>query len=327
VSGMRRAPQLILLLLVACALVLPAAAFAAKPPARSHSNAVHNRSHALTKVHPVKRARARLVAKRPQQALAPSKARPRARSPIVQIARSKAPTVVKTMHHAAQVRRAARLPLVMIDPGHGGTDPGAIGTTGSLEKTLTLKTALTLRQQLLATRRYRVELTRSNDMFVSLFARVQLARSRHADLFVSIHADSSSDSSARGASVYTRSRASGLETVSRHSADGQSSKSIGHALSGAQHLSMQGSTFLQYVMIGQLGTRIGMVDEPARQSQFYVLGATGIAGVLLEMGYISNPLDEALLRRNSYRAMIARSVEQAIDDYFEEVGGGSRTPT
>ncbi len=227
---------------------------------------------------------------------------------------------------ARTMSRRAVLPLVMIDPGHGGVDPGAVGGNGMQEKNVVLQTALELRRQILATRRYRVALTRDKDVFVSLAARLQAARRQHAALFISIHVDASPDATARGASVYTRSVAGGLQAVARHNAGRDSAKAIGHALSGL-HTPMQGSAYLQWVMIGQLRSNIGLVDDPARQAQLYVLGEMGIPSVLLEMGFLSNRHDEKLLRQLHYRNLIAGSLKEAVDDYFGDLRNKGGSPT
>ena len=114
-------------------------------------------------------------------------------------------------HATGQVRPGNNLhsrPLIVIDPGHGGRDPGAIGTAGTLEKTVTLAAAQELRRQLEATGRYRVALTRTGDRTVSLAQRLAFARSHEADLLIAIHADASRNHRARGASVYVGSGSS-----------------------------------------------------------------------------------------------------------------------
>ena len=95
------------------------------------------------------------------------------------------------------------LPLVMLDPGHGGKDPGAIGTSGTFEKHIAFAAATELRRQLLASGHYRVALTRTRDVFIPLEDRVAIAQSKGAALFVSMHADALTDHQVRGASVYT----------------------------------------------------------------------------------------------------------------------------
>src|SRR5690606_21922379 len=103
---------------------------------------------------------------------------------------------------AAPARKNAK-PIVVIDPGHGGVDPGAISASGTLEKDVVLGFAKTLRDALAATGRYDARLTRSNDSFISLGKRVAIARKHEADLFISIHADSLKRGVAHGATVYT----------------------------------------------------------------------------------------------------------------------------
>lgn len=107
----------------------------------------------------------------------------------------------------AQVRVSTTPPLVMIDPGHGGHDPGATGVTGTLEKHITLAAGRMIKEALERDGRYRVELTRTEDLYVPREERVTIARALGADLFLSMHADVLSDASVRGASVYTLARA------------------------------------------------------------------------------------------------------------------------
>ena len=112
----------------------------------------------------------------------------------------------KTLHTPALIGRAKpELPLIMLDPGHGGKDPGAIGFSGTYEKHVAKAAALELRRQLLATKRFRVGMTRTSDYFIPLEGRVEIAQRHRASLFMSIHADSLSNASVRGASVYTHS--------------------------------------------------------------------------------------------------------------------------
>jgi N-acetylmuramoyl-L-alanine amidase len=162
-------------------------------------------------------------------------------------------------------------PLIVIDPGHGGSDPGAVGISGTVEKTVTLATALELRRLLMASGHYRVALTRTGDGSVSLASRLAFARTHDADLMIAIHADASLDRHARGASVY---------------------------------------------MIDQLNDDVRMVATPARTGHLYVLGARSIPSVLLEMGFLSNRQDEALLRRPAHRHLLVQAIKDAIDDYF-----------
>jgi N-acetylmuramoyl-L-alanine amidase len=147
--------------------------------------------------------------------------------------------------HGAAIARAqapmrlADRPLIVIDAGHGGRDPGAIGLSGMMEKTITLETAKELRSTLEMTGRYRVELTRTRDSTVSLTDRLAFARKHDADLMIAIHADASSDRRARGASVYVSNR----DVTTQFPAGRGSSRRIARALAAPEP---------------QAGTRLGM---------------------------------------------------------------------
>jgi N-acetylmuramoyl-L-alanine amidase len=213
-------------------------------------------------------------------------------------------------------------PLIVIDPGHGGQDPGAIGVSGTREKTVTLAAAQELRRSLERTGRYRVALTRSGDRSMSLAARLAFAGRHDADLLISIHADASSDRSARGASVYVGSR-----DLTRHfAANRGSSHEIARALAATAPVAVPGSGWLQYSMIEQLADDVRMTAAPARQAQLYVLSSRTIPGVLLEMGFLSNREDEALLKQPARRQILVQAITEAIDDYFAGIrDSASRT--
>ena len=229
----------------------------------------------------------------------------------------------KLKKHAAEGKvppgnNLASRPLIVIDPGHGGHDPGAIGTTGTPEKTITLAAAQELRRQLEATGRYRVALTRTGDRSVSLAQRLAFARSHDADLLIAIHADASHDHRARGASVYV-SRGSG-RTTQLPASKGNSGR-IAQALAAPEPQPGPGSAWLQYSMIEQLADDVRMVATPARAARLYVLGSRTSPSVLLEMGFLSNRKDEALLKQPAHRHVLVRAVRDAIDDYFAAIRG------
>ena len=228
----------------------------------------------------------------------------------------------QSVSHAPLAETHAARPLVVIDPGHGGRDPGAVGASGTLEKTVTLATALELRRALEATGRYRVALTRTRDRAISLANRLAFAREHDADLLIAIHADASSDRRARGASVYARSG----NTTTRLPANRGSSSRIAHALARPEPQPEAGSAWLQYSMIEQLDDDVRMVAAPARNAHFYVLGARDIPSVLLEMGFLSNREDERLIRQPANRRVLVHAIRDAIDDYFAAIRSpGSRT--
>jgi N-acetylmuramoyl-L-alanine amidase len=216
---------------------------------------------------------------------------------------------------------APAAPLIVIDPGHGGRDPGAIGAGGTQEKVVTLAIALELRNALKASGRYRVAMTRSSDQTVSLSDRLAFARDHDADLLIAIHADASPDRRARGASVYVSSG----QGVSHLAASSGNSARIAQALSGPDNRSGGGSNSLQQTMIDQLADDVHMVVSPARAGHLYVLGSRSIPSVLLETGFISNKQEEAQLNQPAHRHRLVGAIRDAIDDYFRGVKAAPQT--
>ena len=217
-------------------------------------------------------------------------------------------------------------PLIIIDPGHGGHDPGAIGVTGTLEKDVTLASALALRAALEKTGRYRVELTRTGDQFIGCDERVDIARELRASLFLSMHADRLADPSVRGASVYTLAkRASDAETAAladrenglAHSErDREGPEVSGILRSLAARENREASTRIAHQLVRDLGYGMPVLNAPERHANFIVLHALRIPSVLIEMGFLSNPADEAALNEPDHRDLIARSATRAINAWF-----------
>lgn len=231
----------------------------------------------------------------------------------------------------AQRRRGApaRLPLVMLDPGHGGKDPGAIGVSGTYEKHVVFAAAQELRRLLLATRRYRVAMTRTRDVFVPLDNRVASAQRAGAALFVSIHADAIDSPAIRGASVYTLSdSASDAQSASLAVRENRADRFAGPNFRGhppeiarilnslVQRETRVGSTRLQRAMVAELDRSLPMLNSPARHAGFMVLKAPDIPSVLVEMGFMSNRQDEAALRRPAHRRKVATAMQRAVDVWF-----------
>ncbi|MBV9785904.1 MAG: N-acetylmuramoyl-L-alanine amidase [Acidisphaera sp.] len=219
--------------------------------------------------------------------------------------------------------------LVTLDPGHGGKDPGAIGFAGTYEKHVALAAAEELRRQLEADGRYRVEMTRGRDVFIPLEDRVAYAQSRGAALFVSMHADALTDPSVRGASVYTLSdTASDAQTAALARRENSADRFAGPAFRGtspevAQILASlvraetrMGSARMARDVVGALGRDAPLLVNPARHAGFVVLKAADIPSVLVEMGFMSNPQDEAALRQADHRARIAAAMKRAVDAFF-----------
>lgn len=222
-------------------------------------------------------------------------------------------------------------PLIVLDPGHGGKDPGAIGVSGVYEKHLTLAMAKQLRELLEKTGRYRVKLTRETDVFIALYARRRFARSVNADLFVSIHADSIRKPQTRGLSVYTLSeKASDKEAEKLAESENKVDLIAGIDLSGetqevtdilidlARRETNNHSSYFAEKLMNEIRKEITVLPNSHRFAGFAVLKSPDVPSVLIEMGYLSNKEEEKLLRQASYREKLARAAVRAIDSYFAE---------
>jgi N-acetylmuramoyl-L-alanine amidase len=224
----------------------------------------------------------------------------------------------------------ARLPLVVIDAGHGGHDPGAINPqSGAREKDATLGIARAIRDELLKTGRVRVALTREGDSFIVLQDRYGIARKLKADLFMSIHADSAENQSARGGSVYTLSEVASDREAQRLAARENKSNIInGVDLGGAdvnvssilidltQRETMNVSANFAKLLIREATPNITLRSNAHHFASFVVLKAPDTPSVLFETGYISNPEDAAILTSAAGRQKIARSVSSAVQAHF-----------
>ncbi|MBW8733639.1 MAG: N-acetylmuramoyl-L-alanine amidase [Asticcacaulis sp.] len=215
--------------------------------------------------------------------------------------------------------------IIVIDAGHGGKDPGAKGGY-SWEKDANLAAAKSLRDTLEKTGRYKVIMTRDTDSFVDLAARVRIARSANADLFISLHSDSGTSGDTSGASIYTLSD-SGTERAARKAlvkgdwslADGSSSDQIVNRILidlTQRATKNRSATFAQLVM-DHIGDSTPLLKSNLRQAGFVVLLAPDVPAVLLEMGYMTNAHDEDMLNDTHHRQVMMAQVAKAIDQYFE----------
>ena len=239
-------------------------------------------------------------------------------------------------HDTAAGRPRPPPPLVMLDPGHGGKDPGAIGISGTYEKQVALATAFELKRQLEAAGRYRVALTRARDAFIPLDDRVEMAQAHGAALFVSMHADALSDHAVRGASVYTLAdTASDAQTAALARRENSADRFAGGAFNASPEVARilaslvrretrVGSSRLARTMVGSLDQDLPMLPNPERHAGFVVLKAADIPSVLVEMGFMSNPADEAELRRPQHRVQVAEAMQRAVDAYFVATGAQRR---
>jgi N-acetylmuramoyl-L-alanine amidase len=234
------------------------------------------------------------------------------------------PPPVKPSPPAGPVR-----PLVMLDPGHGGPDPGTVGASGYYEKTLTLAMALEIKRQIEAGGKFRVQLTRDTDVFIPLRDRIAIARAAHADIFISLHADSNEITSHRGATVYTLSEnASDAEAEALAAKENKSDLIAGVDLSNenqmvtsilidlAQRETKNQSVRLADYMVQELASGTLLNRNTHRFAGFAVLKAPDVPSILLELGYLSNSKDEKLLQTKAYRRKMAAAIVKAIGDYF-----------
>jgi N-acetylmuramoyl-L-alanine amidase len=220
---------------------------------------------------------------------------------------------------AAHVRK-----IIVIDPGHGGRDSGALGAA-SLEKNVTLATALALKAKLEQTGRYQVVMTRATDVFIPLDERVQVARRAGADLFLSLHADSAGDPTTHGASVYTLSERGEqrvgyvLDRDEWFLKEGVSSvdPAVGPILLDlTQRTTRNRSATFAQTLIERVGDRAPLLPRSQRDAGYFVLLAPDVPAALLEMGFITNPTDEARLNDAQQRTALVAKIAQAVDVYF-----------
>jgi N-acetylmuramoyl-L-alanine amidase len=220
--------------------------------------------------------------------------------------------------------------VIAVDAGHGGLDPGALGVSGTYEKSVTLSYAREIKAQLERSGRFKVVLTRDSDRFLRLRDRIAIARRAGAQLFISLHADSHPNDDFRGASVYTLSEeASDSEAAALAAKENKSDLIAGIDLSNenevvtsilidlAQRETKNLSAQFASMLVGQLGRQTRLLRNTHRFAGFAVLKAPDVASVLIELGYLSNRTDEKQLLSASYRAKVSQAVTRAVHEYFE----------
>jgi N-acetylmuramoyl-L-alanine amidase len=218
---------------------------------------------------------------------------------------------------------AAGRPIIVIDAGHGGRDPGATSTSGEVtEKALTLAFARELRDQLVQRGRVRVAMTRDDDRYLTLEARAGVARRLGASLFVSLHTDSAPNPLARGATVYSLSDvASDAEAARFAAAENRGGLSLGAGNGSVASIladlavrsEMNASADFAARLVNKSAGRFELRPQPHRLAAFHVLRRADTPAVLFEAGYISNVEDEALLRSPEHRKAIVLALAQAIE--------------
>ena len=215
--------------------------------------------------------------------------------------------------------------IIVIDAGHGGKDPGAQGAAG-VEKDVTLAAARVLKARLERSGRYQVVMTRDSDVYVPLDVRVQVARRADADLFISLHADSGPDVNTRGASVYTLAdravgRSAKLVTKDdwfmKASVDGDRGVS-GILFDLTQRATKNRSATFAEMLLDRVSEHQTLLRRSHREAGLAVLLAPDVPAVLLEMGFITSPEDEAILSDPGGRGRLMSAVGDSIDAYFAQ---------
>ena len=224
-----------------------------------------------------------------------------------------------------------RQKVIVLDPGHGGQDPGAISRSGHYEKNITLAMARETRD-LLQKAGYKVVLTRDKDVFIPLRGRIKKAHEAKADLFISIHADSAKNTSSKGLSIYTISeRASDAEAAALAERENKADIILSMDLSDIDP--MAGSVLLdlektatmnksaQYAdyVVREMKKKVSLVPNAHRMAGFVVLKSPSIPSVLIELGYLSNKTEDKNLQKSSYRKKLAESLVRAVNSYFDDL--------
>ncbi len=247
-------------------------------------------------------------------------------------------TPVPPSNEYRPTQKTAEKPLIILDPGHGGVDPGALGPSKFHEKNVVLALGKELKRQLLATGRYRVLMTREKDVFIRLKDRVQFARKHGGDLFISIHADTIHKSNVRGSSIYTLSKkASDAQTAKLAEKENRADLIAGIDLKVEDEQvafilgdflmndTMNQSKFFANTLVKKLQSqKIKTLVNPHRYAGFAVLKAPDIPSILIEAGFMSNKQEAKLLSQAGHRKKIATAIRSGIDSYFEQVRKNER---
>jgi len=227
--------------------------------------------------------------------------------------------------------KKSKKPIIVIDAGHGGEDPGAIGISGSYEKNIVLVIAKRLANKINKEGKFQARLTRKSDYYISLKQRIKIAQREKASLFISIHADAALRKSARGASIYTLSKRGSNTAFTKHLEATQNASDV----FGAEPEIIKKDNFLNNFLINlsrhnrrkenkKLATtllneikKISKIHKKTPQkANFVVLKTPAIPSVLLEVGFISNRQDEINLNNSKYQDKIVRAMFKGIKKYF-----------
>lgn len=240
------------------------------------------------------------------------------------------PTPIQTSQQ--QRRKQKKEFIIALDPGHGGRDPGAIGKNGTREKDVTLAVAKKMKAIINRTNGYRAVLTREGDQYIALRNRVKKARDQQADLFVSLHADSFRNPSAKGASVYALSLNGASSEAARWIAEKENKSDLigGISLDDkddliasvlldlSQTATIQDSLELGNDVLKHIGKISNINNENVQQAGFAVLKAPDMPSILIETAFLSNPSEEKKLRNSKHQQKLANAVFAGIKSHLKQ---------
>ncbi|GGD32375.1 N-acetylmuramoyl-L-alanine amidase AmiA [Franconibacter pulveris 1160] len=245
------------------------------------------------------------------------------------LAKEEKPLATSNSHSKPKAKKAGAKRVVMLDPGHGGIDTGAIGHNGSKEKHVVLAIAKKVRA-ILRARGIDARLTRSDDTFIPLYDRVEIAHQHGADLFMSIHADGFTSPTAAGASVFALSNRGASSAMAKYLSDrenaaddvaGSRVKNKDHYLQQVLFDLVQTDTIKNSLTLGshilrQIKPVHRLHSRSTEQAAFVVLKSPSIPSVLVETSFITNPEEEKLLGTNAFRQKIATAIANGVISYF-----------
>lgn len=220
--------------------------------------------------------------------------------------------------------------VIVIDPGHGGKDPGAVGIHKTKEKNVVLAIAKDLQQELNKQPNTKAILTRNSDYFIPLRTRLKIARNYHADMFISIHADAYMNTYAQGASIYALSLRGATSEAARFLAKKENESELGHVIANknpvlqsvlvdlTQTASISASLDMGYTIIPEFAKFTKLHHNVVEQAAFVVLKEPDIPSLLIETGFISNTEEEKKLATTPYQEKIAHALSNGIEDYFDK---------
>jgi N-acetylmuramoyl-L-alanine amidase len=231
-------------------------------------------------------------------------------------------------------KAASQVRTIVIDPGHGGKDPGTVGRHGTTEKDVTLKVAALLRDMLGKLPNTRVLMTRERDVFIELEDRAKFANGKNADLFVSIHVNSHPHKGVRGLEIYHFGEAKdqrALEVAARENGTPLNSTGVGWEYLVADLLtskkiedSLELAWTAKQAMVTRLNGNYSIIDHGVKTAPFYVLRFTTMPSILAEIAFMSNPIEEEQMRTPAFLAHVAESIFDGVKAYLQPAQSNGR---